>query len=254
MDSLSLDFSFLILGVVKEFSFLNTPKVFFSFPSFERALKEKELENLSMNVGEFLETEDRNSAYYSYAYQIFFNEEDASRLEKFSQDLAKEESEFVITSSSFTINSSFQNLYEAFSSSLLPFAFIEVIGVAFILSSLTYHSFLERRKQAAILTSLGSSKRDIEKIYESEPLLTSLLSVVFALLLSYPASLIASRYLEKRVGISSLVRIPYMSYLGILFFPILLLLIFSLLIAFISGFIPLWVSRKRNLLEELRDE
>ena len=254
VDSLSLNFSFLILGVVKEFSFLNTPKVFFSFPSFERTLKEKELENLSMNVGEFLETEDRNSAYYSYAYQIFFNEEDASRLEKFSQNLVKEESEFVITSSSFSINSSFQNLYEAFSSSLLPFAFIEVIGVAFILSSLTYHSFLERRKQAAILTSLGSSKRDIEKIYESEPLVTSLLSVVFALLLSYPASLIASRYLEKQVGISSLVRIPYTSYLGIPFFPILLLLIFSLLIAFISGFIPLWISRKRNLLEELRDE
>ena len=59
---------------------------------------------------------------------------------------------------------------------------------------------------------------------------------------------------EKQVGISSLVRIPYMSYLGIPFFPILLLLIFSLLIAFISGFIPLWISRKRNLLEELRDE
>ncbi|HBE98458.1 MAG TPA: hypothetical protein DDW18_00135 [Firmicutes bacterium] len=254
VDNVSIDFSFLVLGVVKEFPFLNTPKVFFSFPSFERSLKEKELENLSMDIGEFLETEDRNSAYYSYAYQIFFGEEDAFELEKYSQDLEEAGSEFVITSSSFAVNSSFQNLYEAFSSSLLPFAFIEILGVAFILSSLTYHSFLERRKQAAILTSLGSSKREIERIYGSEPLLTSLLSVFLAVLLSYPASLLASKYLEKRVGISSLVHIPYFSYLGVPFFPIALLLLFSLLIAFVSGFLPLWVSRKRNLLEELRDE
>ncbi|HBN00595.1 MAG TPA: hypothetical protein DD384_05195 [Firmicutes bacterium] len=254
VDNVSIDFSFLVLGVVKEFPFLNTPKVFFSFPSFERSLKEKELENLSMDIGEFLETEDRNSAYYSYAYQIFFGEEDAFELEKYSQDLEEAGSEFVIASSSFAVNSSFQNLYEAFSSSLLPFAFIEILGVAFILSSLTYHSFLERRKQAAILTSLGSSKREIERIYGSEPLLTSLLSVFLAVLLSYPASLLASKYLEKRVGISSLVHIPYFSYLGVPFFPIALLLLFSLLIAFVSGFLPLWVSRKRNLLEELRDE
>lgn len=254
VDNVSIDFSFLVLGVVKEFPFLNTPKVFFSFPSFERSLKEKELENLSMDIGEFLETEDRNSVYYSYAYQIFFGEEDAFELEKYSQDLEEAGSEFVITSSSFAVNSSFQNLYEAFSSSLLPFAFIEILGVAFILSSLTYHSFLERRKQAAILTSLGSSKREIERIYGSEPLLTSLLSVFLAVLLSYPASLLASKYLEKRVGISSLVHIPYFSYLGVPFFPIALLLLFSLLIAFVSGFLPLWVSRKRNLLEELRDE
>ncbi len=254
VDNVSIDFSFLVLGVVKEFPFLNTPKVFFSFPSFERSLKEKELENLSMDIGEFLETEDRNSAYYSYAYQIFFGEEDAFELEKYSQDLEEAGSEFVITSSSFAVNSSFQNLYEAFSSSLLPFAFIEILGVAFILSSLTYHSFLERRKQAAILTSLGSSKREIERIYGSEPLLTSLLSVFLAVLLSYPASLLASKYLEKRVGISSLVHIPYFSYLGVPFFPIALLLLFSLLIAFVSSFLPLWVSRKRNLLEELRDE
>lgn len=254
VDNVSIDFSFLVLGVVKEFPFLNTPKVFFSFPSFERSLKEKELENLSMDIGDFLETEDRNSAYYSYAYQIFFGEEDAFELEKYSQDLEEAGSEFVITSSSFAVNSSFQNLYEAFSSSLLPFAFIEILGVAFILSSLTYHSFLERRKQAAILTSLGSSKREIERIYGSEPLLTSLLSVFLAVLLSYPASLLASKYLEKRVGISSLVHIPYFSYLGVPFFPIALLLLFSLLIAFVSGFLPLWVSRKRNLLEELRDE
>ncbi len=254
VDNVSIDFSFLVLGVVKEFPFLNTPKVFFSFPSFERSLKEKELENLSMDIGEFLETEDRNSVYYSYAYQIFFGEEDAFELEKYSQDLEEAGSEFVITSSSFAVNSSFQNLYEAFSSSLLPFAFIEILGVAFILSSLTYHSFLERRKQAAILTSLGSSKREIERIYGSEPLLTSLLSVFLAVLLSYPASLLASKYLEKRVGTSSLVHIPYFSYLGVPFFPIALLLLFSLLIAFVSGFLPLWVSRKRNLLEELRDE
>lgn len=253
-DTVSLDFSFLVLGVVKEFSFLNTPKVFYSFPSFERMLKDKELENLSMSLGEFLETEERNSPYYSYSYQIFFNEEDAPKLEEFSQKLEKERNEFVITSSSFTVNSSFKNLYEAFSSSLLPFAFIEILGVAFILSSLTYHSFLERRKQAAILTSLGANRGDVEKIYESEPVLTSLLSVVLALISSYPFSFLASRYLEKRVGISSLISIPYMNYLGIPFFPIVLLILFSLCIALVSGLLPLWMARKRNLLEELRDE
>lgn len=252
-DNVRIDLSFLIIGVVKEFSFLNMPKIFYSYPAFQAMLERIELENVGMSLGSLLK-ESENESYFSYSYNVFFNEGDAKEIEKLAKKLEKEESEFVISSTPFTINSSFQNLYEAFSKSLLPFLIIEVLSVCFILCSLTYHSFLERRKQAAIVLSLGAREGDTNFIYQSEPIINNLFASVVALSLSLPLSDLLSKLLERKIGLSSIIKIPYISFLGIRYFPFVFLICFSLLIAIISCSIPLFVSKKRNLLEELRDE
>ncbi len=252
-DDVRIDLSFLIIGIVKEFSFLNTPKIFYSYPAFQAMLERIELENVGMSLGAFLK-ESENESYFSYSYNVFFGEDDAKGIEQLAKKLEKEESKFVISSTPFTINSSFQNLYEAFSKSLVPFLIIEVLGVCFILCSLTYHSFLERRKQAAIVLSLGARENDTNFIYQSEPIINNLLASIVALTLSLPLSDLLSSLLERKIGLSSIIKIPYNSFLGIRYFPFAVLICFSLFIAIISCSIPLFVSKKRNLLEELRDE
>ncbi len=252
-DNVVVDLSLLIIGVVDEFSFLNTPKIFYSYPSLETMLNRKELENIGMSLGEFLE-ENNNESYFSYSYNIFFNEGNAKEIEELASRLENEEDGYVISSTPFTINSSFKNLYEAFSKSLLPFLLIEIFGICFILSSLTYHSFLERRKQAAITTSLGARENDVNLIYQSEPIINSIFSSAVSLALSFPLSNLISKLLERKAGLSSIIKIPYFSFLGIPYFPFVALISFSLLVAIISCSIPLFVTRKRNLLEELRDE
>lgn len=254
IDHLSFSFSFLILGIVKEFSFLNSPKIFYSYPALKGLIEREELPNIGGNLESFLKRQTNDSPYHSYASLLYGDERSMEALNDLANALEKDSSDFVISSSAFTISSSFRNLYQAFAGSLAPFLLIEMIGVAFILGSLSYSTFLERRKQTAILMALGARKNDLEFIYESEPFLTSGLSAILALALSYPSSLLASLYLEKEVGIAHLITIPYWRYFGIPFFPIVALLLFAALIAVFSGVLPLHVARRRNVVEELRDE
>ncbi len=253
-DNIEINLSFLIIGVVKEFSFLNNAKIYYSYPSFESMLKRTHLDNLDMDLGTFLLKEGNNSPYLNYSYNLFFEEDEADKIKEISDSLTKLDNGYILSSNAFTVNSSFENLTNAFSMSSMPFVFIELFGVAFILSSFTYHSFLERRKQTAILTSLGASKKEIRVLSLSEPLSSSLISSLISLGLSWPVSYLFSKLLYQKFGIASFVSIPYLNFLGIPYFPLIAVFLFSLLIAFFSAAIPLFVTRKRNLLEELRDE
>lgn len=250
VESVSIDFSMRIMGVVKEFSFLNSSKIYYSYPSFENFLLRKELSKFSLTLGEFLSEEEYNANYFSYSLNIFFSEEDAKGLEM----LSRKNNEITITSTSFEINSSFESLYQSFSESLLPFLFIEIFGVAFIIFSLAYHSFLERKREMAILSSLGAKKDDLLTIYQSEQVMNGLINASLSLALSFPLEILLSKYLENKITLSSLIAIPYSSFLGIPFFPIIACFAFSLLIGILGSALPFFISRKRNLLEELRDE
>ncbi len=253
-ENVNVNLSFLIVGVVKEFSFLNNPKIFYSYLAFESMLKRIPLDKLEVDLARFIATERADSPYLNYSYNMFFEEGEAEEIKELSDYLKKLDNGYVLSSNAFTINSSFESLTNAFSSSALPFVFIEFFGVGFILSSFTYHSFLEKRKQLAILTSLGSKKGEIKAICLAEPLFTSFTSSVLSLGLSLPLSHLASMLLKNKFGIDSFVSIPYFEFLGIPFFPIIGVITFSLLVALLSSAIPLFITRKRNLLEELRDE
>jgi len=257
-ETVNVALSFEIIAIVKEFSFLNSPKVYYSYPSLEKHLSKIVLpeisrkENQIKTIVDLVNDASQSSSYGSYSYFLFANKkEDIEALKNNKQSLPLS---FSLTSTSWEISDVFTNLTNAFLLSIMPFMMIEVIGVAFILGSLTYSSFLERKKQAAILEALGARKEDRLLIYQSEPVFNAFISSLFSFLLSYPLMKIANFYLAKEVGLKTLVSIPYFSYLGIPFFPILLLLIFSLFIAFISGTLPLKIASSRSLVEELRDE
>jgi ABC-type antimicrobial peptide transport system permease subunit len=137
---------------------------------------------------------------------------------------------------------------------LLPFLGITVLGVAFTEGAIAYHSFLQRRKEAAILSALGARKADLEWIYEAEPLGVNLLSALGALLISYPLSWFLSHLFAKKLGLSSLVSIPYLSAFGIPFLPIVTLFLFALCLTFFGVALPLHIANRKNLCEELREE
>ncbi len=253
-ENVEVHLSFLIIGVVKEFAFLNNAKIFYSYPAFEAMIKKIHLDNFNMSLSSFLDEEKDDSPYLNYSYNIFFNETEADGMKTLSDTLSKKDEGLSLSSNAFTINSSFETLTKAFSMSSLPFVFIELFGVAFILSSFTYHSFLEKRKQMAILTSLGATKDEINLLCIGEPVFTSLISSFFSLILSWPVSYFVSKLLYMKFHIESFVSIPYSSFFGIPYFPIIAVIVFSIIIALFSAVIPLFVTRKRNLLEELRDE
>lgn len=250
-EDINIDLSMLIVGVVKEFSFLSSPKVYYSYPAFEGYLLRKELSEFNCSLGEFLAKEDYQSNYFSYALKVFFSEEDAAKIEIFSKN---QTGSISFSSSSFEINSSFESLYKSFSEALLPFLVIEFIGVGCISFSLAYHSYLQKRKESAILSSLGARDKDLKTIYQLEQTFNGVSSSLLALLLSYPLEIVLSLYLSHKFFLDELIQIPYFSFLGIPCLTIILCFLFSFLVSSLGSYIPFIISRKRKLIEELRDE
>ena len=228
-DDVELSYNFRVLGVVHEFPFLNVPRVYYSYLVSEAS---------------------PSSEYSGYSYLTFFKEKDMWRIENSGMEVGG----LSLTSDPLAINQSFMALTDAFAGCLIPFIVIEVLGIAFILGSLSYSSFMERRKQAAILTALGASKNDRSFIYEGEGFLNAFLSSIIALVLSFPLERLLSSYLKSQTGMSSLIDIPYFSYLGYPMLPIAVTIVFALIVALFSSALPLTFVAKRPLAEELRDE
>jgi putative ABC transport system ATP-binding protein len=260
-DVVELSYSFLVAAVVAEFPFLNSPRVYYSHQALKEYLRNTPLPLISAkeaspaSAASLVEEADGLSPYSSYGYVAYaLNEKSALALEAFAQSLSAKEGTLSLTSASFAVNEAFSSLSSAFSLSLIPFMVIEILGVAFILGSLAYSSFLERRKEAAILEALGARKADRAFIYEGESVLTSLLSAGLALAFSFPLGKAFSSFLALETGIADLVSVPYASYLGTPLFPVVAITAFALFVSAFGGALPLEIASRASLVGELRDE
>ena len=255
-DDVELSFSFRVVGVVHEFPFLNVPRVYYSYPALSKEMVRTKLPNISrargepVSVASFVNEASSSSEYSGYSYLTFFKEKDMRRIEEAGMKFG----DLSLMSDPLVINQSFMALTDAFSGCLIPFIVIEILGVAFILGSLSYSSFMERRKQAAILSALGASENDRSFLYEGEGFLNAFLASIFALLISFPLERILSFYLKTQTGMGSLIQIPYLSFLGLPFLPIIGFIVFALIVALFSSALPLSFVSKRPRTEELRDE
>ena len=255
-DDVELSYRFRVLGVVHEFPFLNVPRVYYSYPALSKEMARTKLPNISKERGEsvsvasFVSEASPSSEYSGYSYLTFFKEKDMWKVEKTGMEVGG----LSLTSDPLAINQSFMALTDAFAGCLIPFIIIEVLGIAFILGSLSYSSFMERRKQAAILKALGASRNDRSFVYEGEGFLNAFLSSIIALFLSFPLERLLSSYLKSQTGMASLIDIPYFSFLGYPMLPIIATVVFALVVALFSSALPLGFVAKRPLAEELRDE
>lgn len=261
-DVFSFSSSFSIMGVVKEFPFLNSPRVYYSYWGLKEMLNEIPLPSISASLSRvvtpvsLVDYSSGEEAYSSYSYHLFATgEEGGESLQKLYQKLEKEETSLAMSSLSRESQAAFNSLSSALSVSLLPFLLLEGLGVVFIIGALSYSSFLERKKEAAILLSLGGKKTSLSAIYIYEASLVALLSMGLALLMAPGASSLMNSYLSHKTFLTSIILIPFQE----AFFGIGNLLIYvSLLVAFVLGFLgsalPFLSLRNNRLNRELADE
>ncbi len=248
---------FLIEGVIEEFGFLNLPRVYYSYSSFEERLKNTYVKNNSFRKSIFSLVEDSSGEepYSSYSYLLYAHDF-LSKERLFSLARKKKEAKEGLEYSSYScsIIDSFDSLHSAISGVLIPFLFLALFASSFIGASISFSSFLERKKEAAILTSLGASFSSVISLYASESLFISLLSTLFSLFLSDLVELLLNPILFHCSLIPNLIQIPFLTLFGIpLLFPLLAFLLSSFL-SFFATFLPLIAFKRSTLLKELNDE
>ena len=138
------------------------------------------------------------------------------------------------------------NIMNAVTYVLVAFSAISLIVSSIMIGIITYISVLERTKEIGILRALGARKKDVTRVFNAETFIigitSGLLGIIIARLLLIPANAI----LLELTDLENVARMnPYHA---------LLLIIVSLILTLIGGFIPAIVASKKDPVEALRTE
>ena len=243
-----------IVGVVNEITFLNTPKIYYSYLAMDKYLDEVLLNNLSsyneeISWKERVITASDNEAISSYTCRLFLKDiNKLSQLKTIKEGL----NDYAITSNALTIEETLFSLVDAASVGMEVFLAIALIGVTMIIGIISFASYNEDIKESAILLCLGARRDDIAMIYVTESLLIGLisaaLSFILALLLINPINAL----IEHFTSLINIINIPFKSFRGHTFLFPFLIVISTLTICALSTYIPVSFSKKISLKEELK--
>ena len=142
--------------------------------------------------------------------------------------------------------SSVSTIVNVISSVLIAFVAISLIVSSIMIAIITYISVIERTKEIGILRAIGASKKDISRVFNAETLIEGLgagvLGIVVTLLLNIPINII----IKHVVNISNISVLPTDGAI--------ILIIISVLLTVIAGFIPAKIASKKDPVEALRSE
>ncbi len=257
--TISTSFDFVIHSVIDEFSFLNSPKIYYSYTFVDECYGNYVLEDFPLNNGRkptvstFVRDLKGDENYSSYGYWIFSHgvpcsDELIGLLERQGDD------GLILSSNAYDVASSFSSLAQALLASLGLFMAISVLSLVLIIALNSYSSFLRQKKQSAILLSLGAKQSDIVSLVSLEGIIISVISILVAIPMSYFGQGILNNVLLHEFGIPNLVQIPFASLFGVPFLLIPLLLLAGVLISLLSSSIPLLFAGRIDLAEALKEE
>lgn len=189
-----------------------------------------------------------NSApYLIQIYPKDFNSKDelTAYLDKYNDDLSTND-QIIYTDYAKSITSLSGSIMDAITVVLIAFSAISLIVSSIMIGIIMYISVLERTKEIGILRSLGARKKDITRVFNAETfiigLFSGVLGIVIANILCIPANIIIENLTSlKNVAILNPIHAT-------------ILIIISLLLTLIGGYIPAKMASKRNPVESLRTE
>lgn len=145
-----------------------------------------------------------------------------------------------------TITSMVGGVIDTISIVLIAFAAISLVVSSIMIAIITYISVIERTKEIGVLRALGARKKDISRVFNSENLIIGFAAGVVGIIVSYlliiPINLI----------IENLADMPNVAKLSI--FHIIALILISIFLAYIAGFIPARMASKKDPVIALRTE
>lgn len=259
-DSFECNIDTSISGVIKEFSFMNQPKIYYSYFHVKEYLSHYLLSNISDYKSsnyyalDLIKESNDSSIFSSYSYNLFLLDDEVSKAFSLISKLKEKESTLSIENTAYELLSAYESLVSSFITSMYLFVIISIVGVIFILGITTYSSFVHYKKERAILSSMGAGNNSILDIFLNESILISLLSAVLSILLSFPLSKLVSKLFFTKFNVDNLIIIPFAKYFNIAYFPIIAVTLLAIIISFLSCYIPYLSFKRKDLKEDLKDE
>ena len=258
-DQLIIERPMNIIGVVKEFPFLNSPKIYYSYEGGKNFLRSQLTENLSYYLGfpytyyDYLldcDSDDTVSSYSSYLFLTDLSE--STRF--FSKIKNLDNKSLEITSTVAEIKDTYITFISSFSKTLLVFSGIAFVGINFILGMISLSSFLQNRKNTAIMTCLGSRNSSIYNIHLYENYIIIAISFLISLFVANFAQGKLNPYLSSKFSLTNLITIPFETFYGFRYGLIIFFAAIVVICSTIFTMVPMLIYRHGFITEELRDE
>ena len=201
------------------------------------------------------ETKDNTLAYLGAdTYPMMINiypkdfdtkEEIIAYLDKYN-DNQDDEHKIVYTDLASTISSLSSDIMNAITVVLIAFSAISLVVSSIMIGIITYISVLERTKEIGILRALGARKKDITRVFNAETFIIGLCSGLIGIIITYVLLIPANIILENITDLANVARLnPIHAFI---------LIIISLILTLIGGFIPATMASKKDPVIALRTE
>lgn len=247
-----------IVGVCEELNFLSTPKIYYSYLGLKEYLSTVYLNNLSTYFARDYSWIDRvdecqeTDPICSYSYRLFHK--NYKYFNNIKQDIKTIEEPLTVTCSALIRANALFGLVNAASKGMTLFLFIALLGTILIMGIVSFSFYTEDKKSIAILSCLGANRNDITNIYSFESIFVGIVAFVISILISPLFEFVINLLIKRWIGFSSLIKIPLWKYNNIPFILPLIVLMLTLLVSFFSSAVPILLSKKISLKEELKDE
>ena len=243
-----------IVAVVKELTFLNTPKIYYSYKALDKYMEETLLNNLSKYLGE-TSWKDRimsasdNEYIANYSHRVFLkNSGDVYQLKEMKKRL---DEKYSLNSNALTVEETLFSLVDAASVGMEIFLAIALVGTAMIIGIISFASYAEDIKDSAILLCMGAKREDISSLYVFENCLIGAIGIALSFVIALVSQNPLNHLIERFTSLINIIDIPFMSFHGRpLLFPLLIVIV-ALLICLLATYLPISLSKKISLKEEL---
>ena len=185
------------------------------------------------------------SAIYIYPKDFETKDEILDYLDKYNE--GKDENDVIqYTDMAEMISTLSGNIMDAITIVLIAFSSISLVVSSIMIGIITYISVLERTKEIGILRALGARKKDITRVFNAETFIIGIFSGMLGVALAYLLTIPANIIIENLSGLANVAKLN----------PIhaLILIIISLSLTIIGGFIPANMASKKDPVEALRTE
>mgnify|MGYP004476629141 FL=1 len=182
-----------------------------------------------------------------YLYPKDFKSKDkiTSYLDKYNKNKVDTD-KITYTDMAKLMSSLSSGIMDAITVVLIAFSSISLVVSSIMIAIITYISVLERTKEIGILRALGARAKDITRVFNAETMLIGLCSGILGLVIAYLLTFPANRIIENLSGLASVAKLN----------PIhaIILLLISVSLTVLSGFIPAKMASKKDPVIALRTE
>ncbi|MCL6459289.1 MAG: ATP-binding cassette domain-containing protein [Gorillibacterium sp.] len=166
-------------------------------------------------------------------------------LDTWNKDL-KTEDKVVYTDLAGTFSSMSGGIMDAITLVLVAFASISLVVSLIMMAIITYVSVLERTKEIGVLRALGARKKDITRVFNAETFIIGVCSGILGILIAWLLTIPVNMILKSLTDLDNVAQLNPLHAA--------LLVVISVALTMLGGFIPAKMAAKKDPVTALRSE